>query len=398
MIDDKQLLQQKLDQATQILDEFGVDLWLTFVRETSLVPDPALDLIYGLSVTWQSAFLISRSGRHTAIAGYYDADNIRERGGYAEVIGYHQGMSEHLRAALDEYGPRSIAINYSLSDVSADGLTYGNYQLLREYLASTPYESRLVSAEQVIAALRGRKLPVEVERVRAAVAITEQVFDEMAAWVRPGMTQRQIADFVHGRIRELGLGYAWEAAGDPIVTCGPESAVGHAIPGDVKLERGHTLQVDLGVMLNGYCSDLQRIYYVLDEGETAPPADVQHAFDVVLGAIKAGEAVLRPGVPGWQVDAAARQAIVDAGFPEYMHALGHLLGRVAHDGATVLGPRWERYGDLVERPVEAGNIFTLEPHVEVPGRGVVSLEEDVLVLEDGVEYLSRPQLLLRTIG
>ncbi len=137
------------------------------------------------------------------------------------------------------------------------------------------------------------------------------------------------------------------------------------------------------------------MWYVLEDGETTAPPEVQQAFEVVYGAIKAGEAVLRPGAPGWQVDAAARKFIVDAGYPEYMHAFGHLLGRSAHDGATVLAPQWEKYAGICEMPVEPGNIFTLELHVPVPNRGLMSLEEDVLVTEDGVEYLSTPQTELR---
>ena len=68
-MDNKQLIREKLAQATQILNEFDVDLWLTFVRETSMSPDPALALIAGVDVTWQSAFLVGRNGRHTAIVG-----------------------------------------------------------------------------------------------------------------------------------------------------------------------------------------------------------------------------------------------------------------------------------------------------------------------------------------
>jgi Xaa-Pro aminopeptidase len=158
------------------------------------------------------------------------------------------------------------------------------------------------------------------------------------------------------------------------------------------------LHIDLGVKQNGYCSDLQRMWYVLKEGETTAPADLEEAFDVVLGAILEGEKALRPGVPAWQVDAAARKYIVDAGYPEYMHALGHLLGQSAHDGATVLAPRWERYAGICELPVEIGNIFTLELHVVVPDRGIMSLEEDVLVTENGAAYLSTPQTALRYIG
>lgn len=397
MGDDKVLIREKIDQATAILNEFDVDLWLTFVRETSMQPDPALELIYDGDVTWQSAFLISRDGRHSAIVGYYDAENVRTLAAYPEVITYHEGIGPILLETITGFNPRVIAVNYSEHDVAADGLSHGMFRLLERYLSETPYAGKLISAEPIIVALRGRKTATEVERVRQAITTTERVFDEIEAYVRPGMSQRQIADFVHGLIDGLGLGYAWPKPFNPIVTCGPESAVGHAAPGDVVLQRGHTLQIDLGIKQNGYCSDIQRMWYVLDEGETEAPAEVQRAFEVVLGAIRAGEQVLRPGVPGWKVDEVARGFIVDNGFPEYMHAFGHLLGRAAHDGATVLAPRWERYQGICDLVVEAGNIFTLELHVIVPERGLMSLEEDVLVTEDGVEYLSSPQTHLRYI-
>lgn len=397
MDNDHKLIREKTAQATNILNEFDVDLWLTFVRETSLAPDPTLELILGMDMTWHSAFFLSRSGKHTAIIGHYDAENVRNTAAYERVIGYHEGISEPLRAYLRETDPQQIAINYSLRDVAADGLSHGMYLSLQRLLADTPYAGRLVSAEGLVAALRGRKSPEEIARVRQAVRTTEALFAEVEQFVQPGMTQRQIADFVHERVDEMGLGYAWDKPYNPIVTCGPDSAIGHAAPGDVALEPGHTLHMDLGVRQNEYCSDLQRMWYVLQDGETEAPTDVQRAFDTVLGAIRAGEAALKPGVPGWKVDEAARNHIVNGGYDEYMHGFGHLLGRVAHDGATVLAPRWERYEGICDLPVEAGNVFTLELHVVVPQRGIVSLEEDVLVTEEGIEYLSHPQTELRYI-
>ena len=397
MMDNKQLIQEKVFQATQILNEFDVDLWLTFVRETTLSPDPALELIADVDVTWQSAFMLCRDGAHAAIIGRFDRENVEQLGVYPQIIGYDQGIGEHLRAVLAEKASRTIAINYSENDVAADGLSHGMYRSLQNILVDTPFADRLISAEKIIAALRGRKSPAEVARVRQAIATTEALFDEVEKFARPGMTQCQIAEFVRGRIDEMGLDYAWPKPFNPIVTCGPDSAVGHAAAGDVVLQKGHTLHLDLGIKQNDYCSDIQRLWYVLDDGETEAPPEVQRAFVVVYGAIKAGESRLTPGTPGWQVDEAARDFIVDNGYPEYMHAFGHLLGRVAHDGATVLGPRWERYAGICELPVEVGNIFTLELHVTVPDRGIMSLEEDVLVTENGVEYLSNPQTALRYI-
>lgn len=393
----KQLIQEKVKQSISILQELNLDVWLTFVRETMLTPDPALDLIVGQGMTWQSAFIITREARTIAIVGHYDSENIRQLGAYTDVISYHQGITESLRQTLIELKPRQIALNYSESDVAADGLSVGMYRILQKYLEGTGLAERFVSAEGVMQRVRGRKSKTEIELMRQAVATTEALFNAIEQYAKPGMTQRQIAYFVQEQIDAMHLDYAWEKAFNPIVTCGPHSPVGHAAPGDVVLEKGHTLHVDLGVKQNEYCSDLQRMWYVLDDGEITAPPEVQHAFDVVHGAIKAGESVLKPGVLGWQVDKEARDFITDNGYPEYMHAFGHLLGRVAHDGATVLGPQWERYTGMCDLPVEAGNVFTLEPHVVIPNRGIMSLEEDVLVTANGVEYLSTPQTSLRYI-
>ncbi len=394
---DKELIEEKLNQVAQILRECDIDLWLTFTRETMTMPDPILELILGFTVTWHSAFILGKSGRKVAIVGRYESDTVRNLGLYDHVIGYDKGIGRHLLSTLDEFKPKTIAVNYSQSDAAADGLTHGNFLTLRGYLKKTAYIDRLVSAEEIISALRGRKTPLEIDRVRRAIEITESILDRVSDAVSPGMTQRQIAAMFQDHIENQGLGYAWDKLHNPIVTCGPESAIGHTIPGDVPLEKGHTLHIDFGVKVNEYCSDIQRMWYVLEDGETTAPDDVQHAFNTVYGALKAGEKVLKPGIEGRQVDSVARQFIIDAGYPEYMHAFGHLLGRFAHDGATILGPLWEKYEGLSNRKVEVGNIFTLELHVPVPGRGIMSLEEDVLVTENGVEYLTTPQEQLRYI-
>ncbi|MCL4870249.1 MAG: Xaa-Pro peptidase family protein [Anaerolineae bacterium] len=393
----KELIQEKVKQAISILQELDIDVWLTFVRETMLTPDPALDLLVGQDMTWQSAFILTRDSRSIAIIGHFDSENIRQLGAYTDVLAYHKGIADPLAETLTRLNPRQIALNYSERDVAADGLSLGMYRLLHHYLEGTGLTERFVSAEEIMRRVRGRKSPSEVALMRQAIATTESLFDAIEQYAKPGMTQRQIAYFVQEQIDAMRLGYAWEKEFNPIVTCGPHSAIGHAAPGDVVLEKGHTLHVDLGIKQNEYCSDLQRMWYVLDDGETQAPPDVQHAFDVVYGAIKAGEALLKPGVLGWQVDEVVRNFITDNGYPEYMHAFGHLLGRAAHDGATVLGPQWERYTGMCDLAVEAGNVFTLEPHVVVPNRGMMSLEEDVLVTANGVEYLSTPQTALRYI-
>ena len=196
---------------------------------------------------------------------------------------------------------------------------------------------------------------------------------------------------MHTEVAARGLGYAWGREHCPAVNAGPDKDVGHSAPGELRTRRGELLHIDFGVSHEDYCSDLQRVWYFLDDGETVPPEEVQRAWEALWVAIDAGAAALRPGVAGWEVDGAARESLAAAGFPEPKYALGHQLGRSAHDGGTLLGPRWDRYGSAPLGRVEEGNVFTLEFGTAVPGRGYIGLEEDVVVTADGVEWLSTPQ-------
>lgn len=385
------IVREKTEQAVEILKEKDVDLWITFVRETSHVKDPVMDLILGFDLTWTSALMIHQSGVRVAIVGRYDVPNVKRLGAYDRVIGYDAAFQQPLITEIDALRPRQIAVNYSESDPAADGLTYGMFRVLSRALAATPYADRLISAEAVIAALRGRKTVSEIQLIKAAVQRTEEVLAQLHPHIRPGVADTEIADFLHNFLTENGYGASWDWDYCPVVTVGPDSAVGHAMPSGLRVKPGNLVQVDFGISRHGFVSDLQRTWYVRPPAETVIPEAVQRAWDATTVALEAGRAALNPGVRGWEVDAAARQALVDAGYPEYMHAFGHHVGRTAHDGATVLGPRWERYGSSVEGVIEEGNVFAIELGAAVPGRGYIGREENVVITANGAEYLSHPQ-------
>ncbi len=387
-----ELVHEKVAQAVQILQEKGIDLWLTFVRETMLAADPILPLIFGEGdLTWQSALLISRSGERIAIVGHYEAEAVQRIGAYTEVIPYHHGISEVLRERIAALNPAQIAINTSLSDPLADGLSHGMYQQLLDILGETPYCSRLISAEEVIHALVGRKTAGELARVRAAVEETEEIFIETFNFLGVGQSEREIAAFMQSRAAARGLGLAWSADNCPAVNAGPASPVGHSGPTELRVQRGQILHFDFGVRKDGFCSDIQRVVYFLDNGETQPPPEVQEGFDVIVQAIQAAAQAMKPGRLGYEIDAVAREIVTKAGYEEYMYGTGHQLGRRAHDGGGMLGPLWERYGDSPKKPLEVGQVYTLEPGLMVAGRGYIGLEEDVVVTANGAEFLSRPQ-------
>lgn len=386
------IIKEKTHQAVQILKEMEIDLWMTFVRETSGVRDPVLDYIYGPDdLTWHSFLIFTREGRKIAVVGRYEAEAVRRMGVYDSVHHYDESVKPVLMEILEEVDPRQIAVNISRDNVHADGLTHGLYLTLEDYLRETPYRERIVSAEKVISALRGRKTPAEIECIRRAAETTIELYQQAFDFVRPGMTEIQVGTFMHKLLEEKGLGTAWSYDHCPVVNSGPDTPIGHGGPMEIVIEPGHLLHFDFGVLQEEYCSDIQRTGYVLRPGEKQPPGEVQRGFQTIIKAVDAAVEALKPGVPGKTVDAAARGVVTGAGYPEYKYATGHQLGRVAHDGGALLGPTWERYGDSPHQVVEVGHVYTIEPGLMVEGFGYIGLEEDVLVTEKGAEYLVEPQ-------
>ena len=156
--------------------------------------------------------------------------------------------------------------------------------------------------------------------------------------------------------------------------------------------------MDFGLKVEEYCSDLQRTLYVTRRGERSAPPDVQRGFDTIVRAIEESRCAMHPGATGQLIDAIARSIITQAGYEEFPHGLGHQVGRFAHDGTALLGPPWEKYAKKPFVPLEEGMVFTLEPRLTVPGRGIATVEEMVVVRADGAEYLSTPQKKLILAG
>lgn len=384
------IVAEKIRQTAGILDELGIDLWLVFVRETRMLADPVCDLVVGHDVTWQSFFAFTRTGRSIALVGNFDRDIFTRDGYYGDVRTYTEGVGESIRGLLQDLDPATIAVNYSIDNPAADGLTHGMYLALCEYMGNTPYQDRLVSAQTVCSALRSRKTPTEIARLTAAAAMAVDVWNEAVPQIAAGMSERDVAAVVDGLIRARGAKNSFETA----VNAGDKTSPGHGLPTDARLAPGDLMHIDFGVELDGYCSDLQRLIYFRRPGETVPPGELTDAFETVNRIITETARVTRPGACGCEIDALARRMLRDEGYPAYEHALGHQLGRSVHDGGAIIGPEWERYGSTPMMPLEENNVFTLELEILLPGIGCVGLEEDVRVTGRGAEFLCPRQLEL----
>lgn len=385
------LIKEKVEQAKNLLKEFDVDSWVTFVRESQINGDPTLAFLVSADVTWHSAFIITKDCKAIAIVGRYDKQTVEDTGAYDEVISFVEGIKDSFQEVIKEINPKKIALNFSEGSEIADGITHGMFITMQNMLSEIGMLDKIVSSERLVSALRERKTKTEIVNIKAAIKHTEEIFDLTAGFIKPGKTEKEIATFMKNEVEKRKLEFAWEPMVCPAVFTGPDTAEAHYAPTGKKVERGHILNMDFGVKVNGYCSDLQRTFYILGENETKAPSDVQKGFDTIVESIGRSKQAMKPGIVAKEIDSIARNVIVQNGYEEFPHGLGHQVGRFSHDGTALLGPPWEKYAQKPFQLLEEGMVFTIEPRLNVKNRGIATVEEMVVVTKTGAEWLSTPQ-------
>lgn len=232
----------------------------------------------------------------------------------------------------------------------------------------------LVDTEGFVEMLRMRKDEAEVASIRKAIAVADETLVHITQWMRPGMTERQVAWEIESYMRTHG---ADAVSFEPIVASGPNSAMPHARPTDRVLQAGEPITMDFGCIVEGYCSDLTRTVCL---GE---PADAKYleVWRTVLKAQEMAEDGARVGMTGEQIDKLARDVIAEAGFGDYFgHGLGHGVGLAIHEGP--------RFSFTYPHEVPVGAIMTVEPGIYIPGWGGVRIEDMAWVRPNGLEILT----------
>lgn len=378
---DATIAKAKLQQAKRYLKDSGFDAWLLLTREGS---DPAVPLLTGVKTVGAAAFILYADGQDEAIVANFDVGHVEAAGTMQKVHPYDTGLKEPLYASLKAHGVRRVAVNYSIHDPLCDGLSHGLFQW---FVADAPEGLEIGSSEDMLSRVRAVKLPEEIERLRKACKVTEEIYDIVRGRIRAGMTERQVSAMFAEEVRRRGLSSGTDDTFSGPMVLIPRVGMAHRNPTDAVIQPGDMLVVDFSVVVDGYASDIARTFYCLKPGETEAPAEVNAMFQASRRAIERSAEALRPGAKGYEVDAVARATLRELGFPEPTHALGHQVGQRAHDGGMILGPRWERYGTAPYGTVEAGMVFALEPTILPPGPRAVLTEENVVVREDGIERL-----------
>ena len=224
-----------------------------------------------------------------------------------------------------------------------------------------------------VTAARTYKDAAEQELMRTASHINDLVNEEAKHYVKAGMTERQVAEFIDARFRAHGCeGPSFTT----IVSFGANAADPHHEPDDTVLKEGDCVLFDMGCVKDRYCSDMTRTWFC------GQPTEKQAAVhDLVRRANEAAEALIKPGVKLCDLDAAARDLITEAGYGEYFnHRLGHFIGQTDHEKGDVSSAN--------RTEVRPGMIFSIEPGVYLPGEFGVRVEDLVLVTETGCEVLN----------
>lgn len=366
-------MKAKIEQVTTLLDENHIDCWVILTREGG---EKSIELLLEKEFIGESAFIFTKEKKIAVVAGY-DKDRVEDM----EILTYKKGIKEVLPGVIKEISPQKIYMNFSQHDHTVDSLTHGLFLKFQKMLKEINFTGEIVSSEVFLEELRSVKTTEEIQRIKEAVKVTEEVFDELPTIVHEGITEREIVKKMEELTRRNGCELAW---GDPAVTFGLETELGHRISSDRKLKKDESIHIDFGVRYEEYCSDLQRVFYY---GKT-PPDEMVKAFETIQKAQKESVKCITPGKKGYEIDAVARTIITGSGYPEYNHGLGHQIGREVHDGGCILGPLWERYEKNARKPIRKGNVFTIEPSIH--GGVNLGLEDDIVV-KKGAEYMSHPQ-------
>jgi Xaa-Pro aminopeptidase len=233
-------------------------------------------------------------------------------------------------------------------------------------------KARLKSVANIIENIRSSKDGMEIKTIEAAASISTQALKKSLGYIKPGVTESELAGMLDFQIRKLGATNSFET----IVAFGPNASRPHHQPSGKKLKQKDTVLIDFGAKYKGYCSDITRCFVI-----GRPTTFYQEVYNVVEQAQAAAIKKIKAGVKMNDVDAAAREVIKDNDLPVYGHGTGHGMGLEIHESPFL------KVG--AKGMLKAGQVITIEPGIYIPGKLGVRIEDDILVTEGGSRILTR---------
>lgn len=251
----------------------------------------------------------------------------------------------------------SVLKKCTLLAVEGDTMTADDYAKLR----ATYTKAKVVLTSGIIVGLRRVKDAKELRSIKRACSITRRVLSQVPSHVQRGITEKQLAWILESECRKLGADCM---AFETIVGFGTHTSRPHHRPTNRKLQAGDLIQIDMGAMVDGYCSDFSRVFCF----GTMKPEQTK-AYLALSEAKKLGESLLRKGVSTHRLDQTVRAKLAESGYHEgYPHALGHGVGMEIHEGIVLSEKR-------PDEKLKKGDVVTIEPGLYFDGTFGMRLED-----------------------
>lgn len=378
--------------------ENDLDAWVVICRENN--NDPLADHVGCENAGGTAAFMFFREDdtvTSIAISPRGEATSLAETERMDEVIVSERGASiwDTMAGVFERFDPANIGINTGGSPIT-DGLSHTQYSSMMAGLPST-WSGRMTSAEAMIRSWLSVKTPTEVEIMARAAEITAQWEVEAYANAVGGLTtDRDIADFLEAKMAEMGVGNAWSPEQNPAINSGKDR--GHSHPTERIIQPGDFIQTDFGIKVHDrWVTDIQRFAYVLAPGETEAPQDAIDKWEAAKRGNRAAFNAMKPGATGNEVDRAQRIVLEENGSQPVMWGTGHPVGYWAHDSGPglsggQLGQELTRTPTQVLKP---GMTFAFDGFhkwsLTDSTTKTISVEEMVVITEDGAQWMTPPQ-------
>ncbi|MDR2715034.1 MAG: Xaa-Pro peptidase family protein [Coriobacteriales bacterium] len=279
--------------------------------------------------------------------------------------------SEFVARELENYAKAWAKPPKPLRVAIENDLPLNRFRALEKALGEKGFtELELVETEEFITKLRAVKTPAELKLLKKAQEISDAAFYKLFEWLRPGLTEIEIAAELEHIMRAQG---AEGIAFPTIVASGPNTANPHVVPTNRAVQKGDFLLLDYGVRYRDYCSDTTRTLFM-----DVPNSKQDALYHVVLAAFEAARDIIKPGITGEQVHECAANVLKKHGYAkQFLHSLGHGVGIKVHE--------LPRLAPKADAKLVVGNVVAVEPGVYLPGFGGIRIEDCGVVTESGFE-------------
>ena len=350
-------MKNRIRKVLQILEKENLDLLLvTFL--------PNVRYLSGYSGT-NGLVLISPKGS-IFLTDFRYKEQAKQQVKHLKIVIAERDLIQSL-ATLSLFKPKRLKLGFEQNHLS-----YGTCQKLKILLP----DCLLVPTENLIESISIKKDQNEIDRIKKAVRITDQVFSEILDFIKPKVTEQDIAAEIEYRFKRYG---STTPLYETIVASGKRSALPHGVASSKRIEKGDLVTLDMGAVYDGYTADLTRTVVL---GKTNKRQ--KKVYNIVLKAQKQAISKIKPKMRACDLDKVARGVIKRAGYGKYFgHGLGHGIGLVIHDNPAI-NPRNQQL-------LEPGMVITIEPGIYIPNWGGIRIEDDVLVTTKGGEVLTKAE-------